>query len=86
MLKVALLLCNFRQTPVISSSLSNYNLKLKNMFNKILAICSSACMAYFVYLLCEAKLSIGIASAFFFLSVFVLNNYFITDDKLNNNE
>jgi hypothetical protein len=56
------------------------------MFNKILAIFSSAGMAFFVYLLCEAKLSIGIASAFFFLSVFVLNNYFITDDKLNKNE
>ncbi len=56
------------------------------MFNKILAIFSSTSMSYFVYLLCEAKQSIGIASAFYFLSVFVLNNYFITDDKLNKNE
>lgn len=56
---------------------------IQEKINKLIPFISEN---FITYPLCEAKLSIGIASAFFFLSVFVLNNYFITDDKLNNNE
>ena len=45
------------------------------MVNKIFALINSGLMALAIYQLCEAKLSIGIAVAFFLLCLFVLLNY-----------